>query len=136
MTGSAAEIGERATGHWQECPAVPAGTKRKPQDAERLIISDFARREWCPKRLVARASRSNDELSNSMLRIWMPLPIQSGETLVNVVVAHDEELGGGLVQVLPERLHFDHPALKPRTPPGMMPDGKATQGSILHHLGT
>jgi len=136
MTGPAPEIGEGATCYWQKPPAVVAGTKRKLQDTERSIVTDLARRERCPKRLMACATRPDDELSNSAQRIWMPLRIQSGETFVNVVVTDDEELGARVVKVFPERLHFDHPALKPRTPPRMMPDGKAAQGWVLRHLGT
>ncbi len=105
MASAAAGIGEGLLRFWNELPLVRAGLESELEDTEGSGIAYFTVGLHLAEGAMILATRTDDEFSDAALGIGGALWGLGGEALVVVVVATHNDVGVGIIEGLPERLH-------------------------------
>src|SRR5215208_7069292 len=103
MAGGRACIRERLAGLRLEDPVVARLVQRQPEDAVGRLVPDLAVRSDGRERRVVRPARADDELADAPGRVERAVRALRRESLVNVVVTGEDEVGVVVVEDLPQR---------------------------------
>ena len=99
-------ISKGLTCDWYELPIEAGCMKSDLNDAVGRAVADFAVwRECGVKGHQSFATGPNDEFANAAGCIQIAVGVLRGETFIVVGVAVDDQVGSGVVENLPERLH-------------------------------
>src|SRR5215207_8455385 len=105
VTGLGPSVGEDPASLRHELPVVVVRTKRQLEDAEGVVVPDLAVRLDRSERVVTVAAHSDDELTDTVLRVGVAGGVHPSEALVNMVVTAENQLDSVVVCRLPELLH-------------------------------
>ena len=87
-------------------PAVFAGGESQLKHAVGFVVAGFAVGLCVTERGVAATAGADDEFAHAVVGVGIALGILRGEALVGMFVAGEEDVGVGVIEVLPESTEF------------------------------
>src|SRR4029450_1485673 len=101
----AADIREALAGNRNELPVVPIAPERQLQHSPTSVVAYLAVGKRAGKVRELRPTGADRELANATRGIHDAVRILRREPFITVVVAVDHDVGAGLIQGPPHRLH-------------------------------